>query len=80
MAASGSFIPTPLAHADNLEGRPYHYFIVGTLNSQRYISEVLERVILPYIQRKPLVIFKQDNSQPHVTRNAQEFFFTHHIE
>lgn len=54
--------------------------IAGTLNSQRYISEVLEPVVLPYIQRLPSAIFQQDNARPHVARNVQEFFFTHQIE
>ncbi|GFU61847.1 transposable element Tcb1 transposase [Trichonephila clavipes] len=33
----------------------------GTLNSQRYISEVLEPVVLPYLQGLATVIFQQDN-------------------
>ncbi|GFW61263.1 transposable element Tcb1 transposase [Trichonephila clavipes] len=31
--------------------------IAGTLNSQRYISEVLESVVLPYLQGLATVIF-----------------------
>ncbi|GFV18248.1 transposable element Tcb1 transposase [Trichonephila clavipes] len=54
--------------------------ISGTLNSQRYISEVLEPVVLPYIQSLPSAIFQKDNTRPHVARNVQEFFFTHQIE
>ncbi|GFY32927.1 transposable element Tcb1 transposase [Trichonephila clavipes] len=54
--------------------------IAGTLNSQRYISEVLEPVVLPYIQCLPSAIFQQDNARPHVARNVQEFFFTYQIE
>ncbi|GFT37190.1 transposable element Tcb2 transposase [Trichonephila clavipes] len=54
--------------------------ITGTLNSQRYISEVLEPVVFPYIQRLPSVIFQQDNAWPHVARNVQEFLFTHQNE
>ncbi|GFT06746.1 transposable element Tcb1 transposase [Trichonephila clavipes] len=53
--------------------------IAGTLNRQLYISEVLEPMVLPYIQRLPSAIFEQDNSQPHMTSNVQEFF-THQIE
>ncbi|GFV83020.1 transposable element Tcb1 transposase [Trichonephila clavipes] len=40
--------------------------IAGTLNSQRYISEVLEPVVLPYLQGLATAIFKQDNARPHV--------------
>ncbi|GFW33487.1 transposable element Tcb1 transposase [Trichonephila clavipes] len=42
--------------------------IAGTLNSQRYISEVLEPVVLPYLQGLATAIFQQDNARPHVTR------------
>ncbi|GFW37168.1 transposable element Tcb1 transposase [Trichonephila clavipes] len=54
--------------------------IADTLNSQCYISEVLESVDLPYIQCLPSVIFLQDNARPHVARNVPEFLVTHQIE
>ncbi|GFW23186.1 transposable element Tcb1 transposase [Trichonephila clavipes] len=53
--------------------------IAGTLNRQRYISNLLETVVLPYIQRLPSAIFQQDNACPHVARDFQKFF-THQIE
>ncbi|GFW71612.1 transposable element Tcb1 transposase [Trichonephila clavipes] len=36
--------------------------IAGTLNSQRYISEVLGPVVLPYLQGLATAIFQQDNA------------------
>ncbi|GFX65700.1 transposable element Tcb1 transposase [Trichonephila clavipes] len=54
--------------------------ISGALNSQRYISEVLEPMVLPYIQRLPIATFQQDNARLHGARNVQDFFFTHQIE
>ncbi|GFU10798.1 transposable element Tcb1 transposase [Trichonephila clavipes] len=54
--------------------------ITSTLNSQRYISEVLEPVVLPYFQGLPTAIFQQDNARPHVTRFVQRFFVNHQIE
>ncbi|GFT78986.1 transposable element Tcb1 transposase [Trichonephila clavipes] len=36
--------------------------IAGTLNSQHYISEVLEPDVLPYLQGLATAIFQQDNS------------------
>ncbi|GFW08579.1 transposable element Tcb1 transposase [Trichonephila clavipes] len=36
--------------------------IAGTLNIQRYISEVLEPVVLPYLQGLATAIFQQDNA------------------
>ncbi|GFU07529.1 transposable element Tcb1 transposase [Trichonephila clavipes] len=44
--------------------------IAGTLNSQRYISEVLEPVVFPYLQGLATAIFQQDNAQPHITPPA----------
>ncbi|GFY13569.1 transposable element Tcb1 transposase [Trichonephila clavipes] len=36
--------------------------IAGTLNNQRYISEVLEPVVLPYLQGLATAVFQQDNA------------------
>ncbi|GFX98031.1 transposable element Tcb1 transposase [Trichonephila clavipes] len=54
--------------------------IAGTLNSQRYISEVLDPVVLRYLQGFFTAIFQQDNARPHVARIVQRFFVNHHIE
>ncbi|GFT65406.1 transposable element Tcb1 transposase [Trichonephila clavipes] len=54
--------------------------IAGTLNSQRYISEVLEPVVLPYLQGLATAIFQQDNARPQVARIVQRFFVNHQIE
>ncbi|GFW94906.1 transposable element Tcb1 transposase [Trichonephila clavipes] len=54
--------------------------IAGTLNSQRYISEVLEPVVLPYFQSLATAIFQRDNARPHVARIVQRFFVNHQIE
>ncbi|GFV97317.1 transposable element Tcb1 transposase [Trichonephila clavipes] len=54
--------------------------IVGILNSQRYISEVLEPVVLPYLQGLATALLQQDNARPHVERIVQSFFVNHQIE
>ncbi|GFW66686.1 transposable element Tcb1 transposase [Trichonephila clavipes] len=54
--------------------------IAGTLNSPRYISEVLEPVVLPYLQGLATGKFQQDNVRPHVARIVQRFFVNHQIE
>ncbi|GFX77701.1 transposable element Tcb1 transposase [Trichonephila clavipes] len=51
--------------------------IAGTLNSQRYISEVLEPVVPSYLQGLVTAIFQQDNVRPHVTHIVQRFFVNH---
>ncbi|GFV63408.1 transposable element Tcb1 transposase [Trichonephila clavipes] len=52
--------------------------IASTLNSQRYISEVLEPV--PYLHGLATAIFQQDNALPNVARIVQSFFVNHHIK
>ncbi|GFX59161.1 transposable element Tcb1 transposase [Trichonephila clavipes] len=54
--------------------------IAGTLNSQRYISKVLEPVVLTYLQGLATAIFQQDKARPHVARIVQRFFVNHQIE
>ncbi|GFT42474.1 transposable element Tcb1 transposase [Trichonephila clavipes] len=54
--------------------------IAGTLNSQRYISEVLEPVVLPYFHGLATAIFQQDNARPHVAHIVQIFFVNLQIE
>ncbi|GFY36596.1 transposable element Tcb1 transposase [Trichonephila clavipes] len=54
--------------------------IAGTLNCQRYMSEVLQPVVLPYLQGLATAIFQQDNARPHVARIIQRFFVNHQIE
>ncbi|GFV26463.1 hypothetical protein TNCV_3361161 [Trichonephila clavipes] len=51
--------------------------ISGTLKSQRYISEVLEPVVLPYLQGLATAIFQQDNARPHGACIVQRFFVNH---
>ncbi|GFX18034.1 transposable element Tcb1 transposase [Trichonephila clavipes] len=60
--------------------RPPLVRITGTLNSQRYISEVLEPVVLPYLQGLATAIFHQDNARPHVACIVERFFVNHQIE
>ncbi|GFT60691.1 transposable element Tcb1 transposase [Trichonephila clavipes] len=60
--------------------RPPLVRIDGTLNSQRYISEVLESVVHPYLQGLATAIFQQDQARPHVARIVQRFFVNHQIE
>ncbi|GFX66934.1 transposable element Tc3 transposase [Trichonephila clavipes] len=54
--------------------------IAGTLNSQRYISNVLESVVLPYLQGLATAIFQQDNARPHVARIVQKLVVNPQIE
>ncbi|GFV44819.1 transposable element Tcb1 transposase [Trichonephila clavipes] len=57
--------------------RTHLVHIAGPLNSQRYMSEVLEPVVLPYLQG---LTFQQGNARPHAARIVQRFFVNHQIE
>lgn len=54
--------------------------ITGTHTSRHYTFEVLQPVFLPYLQNLSAATFQQDIARPHVARNIQAFFLTHHIE
>ncbi|GFU57233.1 transposable element Tcb1 transposase [Trichonephila clavipes] len=62
--------------AEQLRYAPPHWSCTG----QRYISEVLEPVVLPYLQGLVTAIFQQDNARPHVARIVQRFFVNYQIE
>ncbi|UYV70799.1 hypothetical protein LAZ67_8000672 [Cordylochernes scorpioides] len=68
------------AIGDYFEGENLNLYASGTLNSQRYISELLEPVVLPYLQGLSTAIFQQDNAQPHVARFVQRFIVNRQIE
>ncbi|CAH2010451.1 unnamed protein product [Acanthoscelides obtectus] len=48
--------------------------IRGNMNAQRYIHEVLEPHLLPYLDTLADPTFQQDNARPHVVRVTIDFF------
>ncbi|CAH1999182.1 unnamed protein product [Acanthoscelides obtectus] len=49
-------------------------FIRDNMNAQRYIHEVLEPHLLPYLDTLAHPTFQQDNARPHVARVTIDFF------
>ncbi|CAH1976468.1 unnamed protein product [Acanthoscelides obtectus] len=49
-------------------------FIRGNMNAQRYIHEVLEPHLLPYLDTLADLTFQQDIARPHVARVTIDFF------
>ncbi|GFW91198.1 transposable element Tcb1 transposase [Trichonephila clavipes] len=47
--------------------------IAGTLNSQHYISDVFEPVVLPYLLGLARAIFQQDNARSHMASLSGSF-------
>ena len=48
--------------------------IEGNLTSKRYIDEVLESVVVPFLQNHAdVTLYQQDNARPHSTRLTTDF-------
>ncbi|GFV06601.1 transposable element Tcb1 transposase [Trichonephila clavipes] len=52
----------------------------SSTHCQYYISEVLEPIVLSYLQGLVTFIFQQDNARTPVVRLAQRFFVNHQIQ
>lgn len=52
---------------------------IKTTLTQRYISEVLYPILLPYFQGLPVTTFQLDNLRTQVAHNVQALFLDHHI-
>ncbi|GFV88241.1 DDE_3 domain-containing protein [Trichonephila clavipes] len=45
----------------------------GTLTGQRYVDDILQPHVGPFLKGLPGAIFEQDNARPHTVRVAQDF-------
>ncbi|GFV42906.1 transposable element Tcb1 transposase [Trichonephila clavipes] len=46
------------------------------MTTQRYVYDILQPHMLPFMQRLPGVIFQQDNAWPHTARVSQDCLLT----
>ena len=51
----------------------------GTLTSQCYINEVLQPVVLPFVQQHHIVL-QDDNTRPHWVRIVQQFLQQNNVD
>ena len=51
----------------------------GTLTGQRYINEVLQPVVLPFVQQHHIVL-QDDNARPHRARIVQQFLQQNNVD
>ena len=51
----------------------------GTLTGQRYIKEVLQPVVLPFVQQHHVVL-QDDNARPHRARIVQQFLQRNNVD
>ncbi|GFX38211.1 transposable element Tc1 transposase [Trichonephila clavipes] len=54
--------------------------IEGNLNSNRYVREVLQYKVIPFLQDIPEAIFQQDNACPYVAKTLQDFCTAQHMQ
>ena len=54
------------------QGRTNLIVLNGTLNAQRYVHEIVQPEVVPYVRRHGLT-FQQDNARPHSARLTQDF-------
>ncbi|GFV77916.1 transposable element Tcb1 transposase [Trichonephila clavipes] len=54
--------------------------IEGNLNSNKYIREVLQSEVVPFLQGIPGAIFPQDNARPRVAKTVQYFCSVQHMQ
>ncbi|GFV52658.1 transposable element Tcb1 transposase [Trichonephila clavipes] len=59
--------------ANSYHGQSNLLRIEGNLNSSRYVREVLQLEVIPFLQCIPGAIFQQHNSRPHVTKTVLDF-------
>ncbi|GFT90774.1 transposable element Tcb1 transposase [Trichonephila clavipes] len=48
--------------------------IDGTMIAQRYVHDILQPHVLPFMAELPRAIFQQDNARPHTARMPQDCF------
>ncbi|GFU76613.1 hypothetical protein TNCV_1272621 [Trichonephila clavipes] len=61
-------------------GRSNLLRIEGNLNSNRYVHEVLQSKVVPFLQDIPGAIFQQDNARPHVAKTVRDLCSAQHMQ
>ncbi|GFU38713.1 transposable element Tc1 transposase [Trichonephila clavipes] len=59
-------------------GRSNLLRIEGNLNSNRYVHEMLQPDVVPFLQGIPGAILQQDNARPHFAKTVRDFCSTQH--
>lgn len=60
-------------------GRSPLTFIQGNLNARRYIDNILEPVLVPFLQDLPEAVFQHDNARPHTAHVTLEFLAQNNV-
>ncbi|GFX17110.1 transposable element Tc1 transposase [Trichonephila clavipes] len=66
--------------AISYHGRSNWLRIEGNLISNRYVREMLQSEVVPFLQRIPGAIFQLDNARPHVAKTVRNFCSAQHMQ
>ena len=66
--------------AISYHGRSNLLRIESNLNNNRYVHEVLQPEVVPFLQRIPGDIFQQDSSPPNVAKTVRDFCSAQHMQ
>ena len=62
------------------DGRTQFKIVHGTLNSVKYRDDILDPIVLPFLQQRNFDhVFQHDNTRCHVARVCQDFLNQNHI-
>ena len=62
----------------SVRSRTELFVLNGTLTGQRYINEVLQPVVLPFVQHH--IVLQDDNARPHQARIVQQFLQQNNVD
>lgn len=51
----------------------------GGMTAARYQEQVLEACLLPTVERRPHMLFQQDNAAPHKAKSSMQWLDDHHV-
>jgi hypothetical protein len=61
------------------DGKTDLVIVPGNLTAQRYCDEIIEPVVVPYLQQRNVGIFQHDNARPHTARHTQNILRIHNV-
>ena len=56
------------------------HVVQGNLTAARYVNQIIDPYVLPFVQRNQGTVFMQDNARPHTARHTQQHLRTHHVQ
>lgn len=61
-------------------GRTQLVIVEGIMTAQRYCDEIVQPVLIPFMQQHPQFLFQQDNARPHSARLTQTLLQQNNVD